>query len=469
MTAQTPVTAAQSARLPARRAASVEDLEAFLAANLDLESVDAVFVDLSGAIRGKRFPRVEARKIFEVGVQIPLTVYLLDARGEMTDPLGRGFGDGDPDGTAWPVPGTLMRVAGSTPARGQVLMTLFETTGEPTSLEPRNVLARSAARLAEIGLTPVTAVELEFYLLDRQRGASGLPQPPLCPDTGERERALSVYGLSDLDRYGAFLKTVGAAAAMQNVPASAATSEYGPGQFEINLRHTTDILAAGDDAVFLRQVVKAAARQHGMEATFMAKPYADRAGSGMHIHLSLRDVDGRNVFDDGTAKGSERLRHAIGGLQAIMHEAMAILAPGVNSYRRYVPNLFVPVNRHWGYNNRSTGLRVPTGVNEARRVEHRVAGADANPYLALAVVLAGAHYGIVNRIEPAAPREGNVSGEVDASVPFTIDGALEALRAAKILPDYLGAEYLRLYAESKRVELQRVRSAISPAEYEWYL
>jgi glutamine synthetase len=324
-------------------------------------------------------------------------------------------------------------------------------------------------RFRESRLTPVCALELEFYLIDRARTSEAGPQPPLDPRTGARESTGSVYGVDDLDRFQEFLLSLAKAAAHQGVPVSATSKEYAPGQFEANLKHQSDARHAADHAVLLQQIVKAAARSNGFDATFMAKPYADRAGNGLHIHLSLLDANGRNIFDDGTAEGSEKLRHAIGGLQATMAESMALFAPSVNSYRRFQPDMFAPVNRRWGVNNRSAGMRVPAGPSEARRIEHRVAGADANPYLALAAVLAGVHHGLENKLDPGPPAVGNVSRDPDLSLPFTIDDALQRLEQASILPTYFGEETLALYRETKRIEAQRVRRIIPPVEHEWYL
>ncbi|MFL6689850.1 MAG: glutamine synthetase family protein [Alphaproteobacteria bacterium] len=445
------------------------EFEALVARHPDVASVDAVVVDLCGTLRGKRLPIAEAHKIFECGLQLPHSIYLLDAHGEMTNPFGRGFGDGDPDGTAWPVPGTARLVWGAASPRAQLFLTLRDEAGEPDPAEPISVLERVLDKFREAALTPVCALELEFYLVDRARLPDGAPQPPLDPRTGARESTASVYGVDDLDRFQAFLSALDEAAERTGLPVSATSKEYAPGQFEANLKHQSEARLAADHAVLLQQIVKAAARANVLDATFMAKPYADRAGSGLHIHLSLLDPAGRNIFDDGTAEGSERLRHAIGGLQAAMAESMAFLAPSVNSYRRFQPDMFAPVNRRWGINNRSAGMRVPAGPSDARRIEHRVAGADANPYLALAAVLAGVHYGLEKKLDPGAPAVGNVSREPDVSLPFSIDDALARLEQANILPAYFGKESLALYGETKRLEAQRVRRVIPPVEYEWYL
>lgn len=443
------------------------EFEALLLSEPPIEFLDAVLADICGTLRGKRIAVREADRLFESGMQIPQSIYLMDSHGEMTNPFGRGFGDGDPDGTAWPIPGTLSRIWGA--PRAQVLMTLRDAKGQADPAEPRAALERVLRRFTELELTPVAALELEFYLIDPVRDEQGAPRPPLCPRRGFRESNASVYGIEDLDRYSGFLDSLTRAAGIQGVPLSATSKEYAPGQFEANLKHQHDALKAADQAVFLKQIIKSAAVAQGLDATFMAKPYPDRSGSGLHIHLSVVDKGGRNIFDDGTEGGSDRLRHTIGGLQALMPESMAIFAPNMNSYRRFRPDMFAPVNRRWGVNNRSAGLRIPVGPLEARRVEHRVAGADANPYLALAAVLAGCHYGLVQRLDPGVPAAGNVSREPDAALAFTIDDGIAQLEAAAILKTYLGDETLKLYGETKRIETARLRRIITAPEYQWYL
>jgi len=443
--------------------------DALKAAHPDIQFVDAVLADICGTLRGKRLPVGATAHLFESGMQIPQSIYMMDASGEMVNPFGRGFGDGDPDGTAWPIPETVARVWSDGPKRAQMLMSLRDAEGKVHPAEPRAALQRVLERFAELKLKPVAALELEFYLIDRERGPGGAPLPPVDPATGKRESQNSVYGIEDLDRYRGFLTALAEAAAVQNVPVSATSSEYAPGQFEANLRHQDNALLAADHCVFLKQIVKAAAHANGFDATFMAKPYPDRAGTGLHVHVSLLDEQGRNIFDDGSAAGSDALRHAIGGMQALMPGSMALFAPSLNSYRRFQPDMFAPVNRRWGLNNRSVGLRIPMSPGAARRIEHRVAGADANPYLALAAVLAGLHLGLTKKIDPGAPAQGNVSREPDMALPFSLEAALEKLAAETAIGDYLGAETVAFYAETKRLEHKRFEKIISAAEYAWYL
>src|SRR6266853_970498 len=195
--------------------AARSELEAVLLANPDIQFVDAAIADISGALRGKRIAVADAPKLLDAGMQIPLSLHLMDVRGEMMNPGGRGYSDGDPDGTAWPIPGTAMPIWGSSPARAQTLMDFTDTAGMPVFYDPRTILARVVKRFEELGLTPVAAHELEFYLIDEHRDARGYPQPPVSARTGARETNPSVYGLDDLDRYQQFLTALNEAAGLQ--------------------------------------------------------------------------------------------------------------------------------------------------------------------------------------------------------------------------------------------------------------
>jgi len=449
--------------------ASVAELHAFLGAHPGVTHVDAVVVDLCGIVRGKRCPRDELEKVYQAGLQLPSSVFVLDVTGANSDACGRGFSDGDPDGTCFPVPGTLAPAPWAGDAVAQVLLSMVEADGTPAAVEPRNIARAALARFAETGLRPVVAFELEFCLLDATREAGGVPRPPLSPLTGARDDTTQVYGIEELDGFSALFDDVTRAARAQGVPVSVATAEYGPGQYEINLRHESSPIAAADHCALLRHVVKSVARRHGVRATFMSKPFLDRTGNGMHVHMSLLDEDGRNVFDDGTEAGSERLRHAIGGMQATMADAMAVFAPNVNGFRRFQPRVYVPVTKSWGYNNRSVAFRVPAGLGEARRIEHRVAGADANPYLVLATLLAGVHHGLRERLDPGPPARGSACDEIDPDLPRSLEAALERLRGSPVIGGFLGADYLELYCETKRAELESFHDHISVREYDWYL
>jgi glutamine synthetase len=244
-----------------------------------------------------------------------------------------------------------------------------------------------------------------------------------------------------------------------------AVSEYAPAQFEVNLGHIADPLRAADHAFLLKRAVKAAARATGLAATFMAKPFPDRSANGLHVHVSLAQRDGQSLF----ARDEAKLRHAIGGLQATMAEAMLFCAPNANSYRRLRPRSYAPLAPTWGHNNRTVALRVPAGPAAARRIEHRVAGADASPYLVLAAVLAGIHHGLEAALDPGPPIRGNAYAQTRPSPPITWDAAIAALQSAEILPHYLGPEFCRLYRVCRAAERDRFNDLITPAEHAWYL
>ncbi len=446
-----------------------KEVSDFLKAHPETAAVDAIFSDLSGVVRGKRYPVAHAAKLFGEGVAFPASVFLLSASGESQDPEGRGFSDGDPDELAKVIPGTLHSVPWAERPIAQVLLTLEAMDGTPYPFEPRNVLRKVLARVAELKLRPVVAFELEFYLIDRKRGLGGAPRPPRSPVTGQRDQATQVYGMAAVDDFSDFLEEVTRACSTQGVQIGATSSEYAAGQFEINLQHLDDPLKAADHCVMFKRAVQGVARRHGMQATFMAKPYLETSGSGLHLHISLLDDKGRNVFDGGKDLASETLLHAMGGILELMPESMAILAPNPNSYRRFRPNIYVPVSRSWGYENRSTALRIPIGGGAARRIEHRVAGADANPYLVLATALAGLHHGITNKTDPGPPCPGNAGEQLDSGLPFRLHRALDRMAESSILPPYLGADYPRTYAACKAKELESFEAQIAPVEYAWYL
>jgi glutamine synthetase len=321
----------------------------------------------------------------------------------------------------------------------------------------------------DLGLTPVMAVELEFYLVDRERTPEGHAQPPRKPLSGRREFHTQINSMADLNEYSALLVAIDSAARAQSLPVGTVLAEYGPGQFEVNLHHVPDAITACDHAIRLKRLVRGVALQHGMEATFMPKPYRDHAGSGAHLHVSLLDADGRNVFAADDPAGSPALRHAIGGLAATINDTMAICAPTANSYRRYRPEAYVPLNPSWAVNNRGVAFRVPHGPPAARRVEHRVAGADANPYLLAAAVLAGMHHGIARRLDPGAPLAGNAYRDNRPTIPLTWPEALAAFEASPFIREYLGEAFTSLYAGTRRGEMQEFNSHIPPLDYAWYL
>ena len=447
-----------------------DNYKRFLKRFSDLKGIDLLIADLNGVLRGKRIQSSALAKVFQEGIYLPASVFAGDITGATVEETGLGMAQGDSDRVCHPIPHTLSKSPWYNKSMAQVLMTMYEANGKPFFADPRQVLKRIFDQFQELGFTLVVAVELEFYLLDTRRDRQKNPQPPISPVTGKRDKNTQVYSVDDLDDYGAFLDQVAKGAESQGIPADTALAEYAPGQFEINLKHEPDPLSACDNAVLLKRLIKGVAREMGMIATFMAKPYAQQAGSGTHIHISLLNKNKKNIFSDPQNKtGSKNLLHAIGGLSKTMKESMAIFCPNANSYRRFQPDLYVPMAPTWGIDNRTVAIRIPTGPEKAKRIEHRVSGADANPYLVVASILAGIHYGITHKIEPPKISTGDAIAKHKPSLPMTWVESLDAFSKSKILEEYFGKEFCHVYYQTKYKEMQIFDSHVTPLELDWYL
>ncbi|MCE9664460.1 glutamine synthetase family protein [Halomonas sp. M5N1S17] len=449
-----------------------DDIQDFLDRHPEIDSFDLLISDLNGVIRGKRISRDNLAKAYSSGIALPASVFALDINGNTIEETGLGLATGDGDRLCRPIPDSLMPVPWLRGGRhGQLLMTMVEPDESPFFADPRQVLTQALKRLTAMGLTPVVALELEFYLVDRTRTSSGAIQPPCSPRSGERATQSQLYSIQELDEYADFLDDIQSAARIQDLPLDTALKECAPGQFEINLVHCDDALRACDSAVLLKRLIKGVALTHGFEATFMAKPYGLEAGNGTHVHISLLNEAGNNVFSDteGDAMGTPTLHHATAGLLELMPASMAICAPNLNSFRRFQPGLYVPMAPTWGYDNRSVALRIPSGPNGARRIEHRVAGADANPYLLLATLLAGIEHGIQQRLAPPAPVTGNAYDQFPPSLTNSWQQALDLLEANEVLGEALGRDFIHVFVANRRAERAQAMQVVSQLEYDWYL
>lgn len=445
-----------------------EEAQVFLAANPDIAAVQLILTDASGVGRGKNLAREELLPLFAHGRSVAGSILGLDVTGEDVEATGLVWEVGDADLSCRPVPGTLCRTPWLQRPTAQVIGSLYELDGRPAAADPRHVLQRTITRLQARGMTPVVAVELEFYLLERDD--HGRLQPAVAlPDKGRSQR-IDAYGLGRLDALAPVFDELYAAAAKQGFPARTLMSEYAPGQFEITLEHRADALRAVDEAIMFKRALRGVAARHGLTACFMAKPFAERSGSGMHLHASLADSQGHNLFAAEDPAGTPLLRQAIAGLQATLPDGMAVFAPNANSYRRFVSQSYAPVAANWGINNRTVGLRVPVGPPASRHLEHRVAGADANPYLVAALVLAGMEHGIAHRLDPGPPVTGNGYAQSGASMlPLQWHAALERAAASAFVTDALGAPFQRVFQAIKQQELRKFSALVSDRDYEWYL
>ncbi|WP_439887098.1 glutamine synthetase family protein [Pseudomonas sp. MBLB4123] len=451
------------------RAVQLNEANAFLKEHPEVQFVDLLIADMNGVVRGKRIERASLHKVYEKGINLPASLFALDINGSTVESTGLGLDIGDADRICFPIPNTLSNEPWQKRPTAQLLMTMHELDGTPFFADPREVLRQVVQKFDELGLTICAAFELEFYLID-QENVNGRPQPPRSPISGKRPHSTQVYLIDDLDEYVDCLQDMLEAAKEQALPADAIVKESAPAQFEVNLHHTNDALKACDYALLLKRLIKNIAYDHEMDSTFMAKPYPGQAGNGLHVHISLLDKEtGKNIFTSEDPLQSDVLRHAIGGILDTMPASMAFLCPNVNSYRRFGAQFYVPNAPSWGLDNRTVAVRVPTGSADAVRIEHRVAGADANPYLMMAAILAGIHHGMTNKVEPGEPIEGNSYEQLEQSLPNNLRDALRELDDSEVLNKYISPEYIDIFVACKEAELEEFETTISDLEYNWYL
>lgn len=451
--------------------ATLAEAEEFLNAHPEIEAIDIVLHDSNGIGRGKIIRRHELASLYKSGRHMPISILGLDICGEDVHETGLIWDQGDGDLRAWPIPGTLKALHNTKPARAEVFMSLYELDGRPMTSDPRHALQRQVDAFAARGLKPAGAFELEFFLLANERDQFGKAQPARDVLDGRISRKTEVYSVDHLHGMLPLFSDIYAGAEKAGIKAETMISEYAPGQYELTLHYREDVMQAADDLMRLKRIVRQQARAHGVTACFMAKPVEDYAGSGMHFHVSLQDDTGRNVFAEEPGAGwTDTLLHAMGGLRQTMGESMLVFAPHLNSWRRFANQSYAPVNTAWGVNNRSVALRVPEGEIKARRIEHRPAGVDANPYLVGATVLAGILHGIENRIDPGPETTGNAyNAEDGANIPRDWREAIQAATASDFLKDALGAEMHRTFTAVKAAEYARVARTVSDVDFDLYL
>jgi glutamine synthetase len=451
------------------RAVQLNEANAFLKEHPEVQFVDLLIADMNGVVRGKRIERNSLHKVYEKGINLPASLFALDINGSTVESTGLGLDIGDADRICFPIPNTLCNEPWQKRPTAQLLMTMHELDGQPFFADPREVLRQVVAKFDEMNLRICAAFELEFYLID-QENVNGRPQPPRSPLSGKRPISTQVYLIDDLDEYVDCLQDMLEAAKEQGIPADAIVKESAPAQFEVNLHHVNDAIKACDYALLLKRLIKNVAYDHEMDTTFMAKPYPNQAGNGLHVHISLLDKKtGKNIFTTDDPLQSATLRHAIGGVLETMPASMAFLCPNVNSYRRFGAQFYVPNAPSWGVDNRTVAVRVPNGSPDAVRIEHRVAGADANPYLMMSAILAGIHHGLTSKIEPGEPIEGNSYEQLEQSLPNNLRDALRELDDSEVLNKYISPDYIDIFVACKEAELQEFETTISDLEYNWYL
>ncbi|MEM9198678.1 MAG: glutamine synthetase family protein [Pseudomonadota bacterium] len=430
-----------------------------------VEEIECVTPDLAGIARGKVMPA--AKFLREPGVRLPVSIFYTTIDGGYAESVGPTLYT-DPDLVLVPDYATSRAVPWATDVSLSIIHDVTDHEGEAFPLAPRQVLRRVCALYAERGWTPVVAPELEFYLTQPNTDPD-LPLEPPVGRSGRQSLGNQAFSLSAVDEFEPVIELIYDYADAQNLSIDTIIQESGAAQLEINTVHGDPIRLA-DEIFHFKRLIREAALRCGCYATFMAKPYSEQPGSAMHIHMSVTDATGRNVFSGEDGGPSALHDWFVGGQQRYFHDAIALVAPYVNSYRRLTPGLAAPINLDWAEDNRTTGLRSPRSGPQARRVENRVAGADANPYLALAASLACGYLGMTGEV---APRP-KVATEVDSytrarDLPYSVLDGIEALRRSDALAGVLGAEFVEIYAQVKYAEYEEFMRVISPWEREYLL
>jgi glutamine synthetase len=433
----------------------------------DVRTIRVAAADLNGQARGKRVPTRFAENVVKNGTRFPFSVLSLDIWGEDIDDSPLVFEQGDQDGVLKPTERGFMPMPWLEAPTALLPIWMFRENGTPYEGDPRHALNTVVQRFKARGLTPVCAMELEFFLID---DSGKTLQVPPSPRSGKRRKAAETLSIRALDAFDTFFTDLYDACEAMDIPADTTTSETGLGQFEVNLMHCDDPLRAADDAWLFKMLVKGLARRHGFAASFMAKPYPEYSGSGLHTHFSLIDDKGDNVFDSGGPKGTAIMKHAVAGCLHAMKDSALIFAPHQNSYERLVPGKHAPTSIAWGYENRTTAIRIPAGSTSARRIEHRVAGGDVNPYLMLAAILGAALDGIEQQMEPPSPIVGNAYA-VDGleQIPASWEEAIDALEQSSIVPRFISPELIKNLVTTKRQELHYIGELSDQERVDLYL
>lgn len=433
----------------------------------DIREVECLVPDMNGVLRGKVLPAEKFLAALRgAALYLPTSVLLVCADGRYSGSLDEGFAYGDPDMRLVPDIGSLCLAPGCTPPRAFVIADACYPGDLPWSALPRSLLKSILALYGKKGWRAVVAPEFEFYLTSLNPDSRDAVAPPPAVH-GRRESSQHPYDMEALEKFEPVIRRLYDLCAVAGVPVETLSHETGTAQLEINLAHG-DPLRLADHAVLFKRIARKAALDSGMHATFMAKPIEGQAGSSMHLHVSLVGDDGENLFATPGGADTPLFGHFIGGLQKYLPEVMPLLAPNVNSYRRIRPSLSAPANVEWSHDNRSCGLRVPNCGKDARRVENRLPGADANPYIAIAATLLCGYLGIEERLERSPEAFGNAY-QAPSTLPRTMTQALERLTICAPARALLGEDFVQTFLRVKQQELDAFESVVTAWEREHLL
>lgn len=432
-----------------------------------ITEVECLVPDLTGVARGKILPR---EKFYEDrGMRLPEDVVVMSVTGNVpqTGPFFDVISPMAHDIHLRPDPTTVRIVPWASDPTAQIIHDCFDRDGQLVTYAPRSVLKRVCDLYAAENWSPIVAPELEFYLVGRNADPNALLAPPIGR-SGRSETSRQAYSIDAVNEFDPLFEDIYDYCNQMGLNVDTLIHEVGAGQMEINFFHDQP-LGLADEVFMFKRTVREAALRHNMYATFMAKPIAGEPGSAMHIHQSIVDVaSGNNIFSQSNGDYAQPFFHYIGGLQHHMPHAMALVAPYVNSYRRLTRHTAAPINIEWGHDNRTVGIRSPISNGDARRLENRLIGADANPYIALAVTLACGYLGLRNRMKPKPEMKGDAY-LAPYSLPRSLGEALDWLRRDTELHEVLGKDFITVYTEIKELEFEEFMKVISPWEREHLL
>jgi len=440
------------------------DLREWLDEN-NVEEIEAVVPDMTGVAKGKILPAKKYEE--EVGLRLPESIFAQTVDGDYPDQWDV-LGETDGDIFLKPDPNTVRPVPFASDPTAVIIHDCFYFDDKPVDISPRQVLRRVLDLYRKKGWTPVVAPEVEFYLVKPNIDADYPLEPPVGR-SGRSESGRQAFSIDAVNEFAPLFDDLYDYCELQEISMETLIHESGTAQMEINLVHG-DALDLADQVFLFKRGLREVARRHDIYATFMAAPMEGEPGSALHIHQSILDSKtGKNIFSNKDGNESRLFRWYIGGLQKYLPAAMAMIAPNVNSYRRLAPDKFgTPINIEWGYDNRTAGLRIPVSRPDARRVENRIAGADVNPYLALATSLACGYLGMLEKSKPSAPVYDDAY-EHETTLPHTLKEAVDALLDCKELREVFGDRFVRLYASIKQHEYNTFLNVISAWEREHLL
>jgi glutamine synthetase len=431
--------------------------------NRRVDEVECVIGDIAGVARGKAMPAAKFAK--QANYFLPVSIFVQTITGEWAE--NPYDADTEPDMILEPDYSTATAAPWTADVTLQIIHDANDQEGNPIPYAPRNVLRKVVDLYKAQGWVPVVAPEMEFFLTARNIDPN-MPVIPPMGRSGRRAAAKQAYSLSAIDEYGKVIDDIYDFAEAQGLEIDGILQEGGSGQIELNLAHGDPVRLA-DDVFFFKRLIREAALRHDCFATFMAKPIADEPGSAMHIHTSVVDAKtGKNIFAGPKGVETDAFSHFIGGMQNHMGAAVALIAPYVNSYRRYVPDFAAPINLEWGRDNRTTGIRVPISSPAGRRVENRLPGMDCNPYLGIAANLACGYLGLMEKKNPRPQFSGSAYIDSD-EIPVNLGDALDLLEEDKALQEVLGIPFIKVYNSVKRNEYKEFLQVISPWEREHLL